>query len=160
MSTTPGACRIVAPGRKSPGSTLGVETQGLEDGRTRGDRMTTFMDFVWGFILFFFWFMALWVFIQVFADIFRRRDLSGMWKAIWVVVLFVLPFLGAIVYLIARPAMTDQDREELARAQEAKRRIEGYSSADEIAKLAALRDAGTISAEEFEQLKTRALVTV
>jgi hypothetical protein len=109
-------------------------------------------------VAFFFWFMAIWIFIQVFADIFRRRDLGGGAKALWIVVLFIFPFLGALIYMIARPKDLAQDKEDMMRMQEAQRRLEGYSSADEIAKLAKLRDEGTISAEEFENLKKRALV--
>ena len=107
---------------------------------------------------FFFWFMAIWIFIQIFADIFHRRDLSGAAKAGWIVLLFVLPFLGALIYMIARPKMTEQDREDIARVQEAQRRLSGYSPAEELEKLAKLRDAGELSAEEYERLKARALV--
>ena len=56
--------------------------------------------------------------------------------------LFVLPFLGALIYMIARPKMTEQDREDIARVQEAQRRLSGYSPAEELEKLAKLRDAG------------------
>jgi predicted PurR-regulated permease PerM len=121
--------------------------------------LTTFWDFVWGFILLFFWMMALWIFIQVFADIFRRRDMSGGWKVIWIVILFALPFLGALIYLLIRP-VTEQDKEEMAKVQEAQRRIEGYSAADEIAKLTKLKEAGSITDEEFQALKQRALTQV
>jgi uncharacterized membrane protein len=67
-------------------------------------------DWLWAMLAFFFWFMAIWIFIQIFADIFRRRDLSGAGKAGWILVLFVLPLLGALIYLIARPMMPEQDR--------------------------------------------------
>ncbi len=107
---------------------------------------------------FFFWFMAIWIFIQIFADVFHRRDLSGAAKTGWIVLLFVLPFLGALIYMIARPKMTEQDREDIARVQEAQRRLSGYSPAEELEKLAKLRDAGELSAEEYERLKARALV--
>jgi hypothetical protein len=107
---------------------------------------------------FFFWFMAIWIFIQIFADIFHRRDLSGVAKTGWIVLLFVLPFLGALIYMIARPKMTEQDREDIARVQEAQRRLSGYSPAEELEKLAKLRDAGELTAEEYERLKARALV--
>jgi hypothetical protein len=120
----------------------------------------TFAELIWGMIVFFFWFMAIWIFIQIFADIFHRHDLTGGWKAVWILILFVLPFLGALIYLIARPRMTEQDREELEKVQEAQRRISGYSPADEIAKLAKLRDEGTITAQEFEDLKKRATMTL
>jgi uncharacterized membrane protein len=111
-------------------------------------------------LVFFFWFMAIWVFIGVFADIFRRNDLSGWGKAGWLLLIFVLPFIGVLIYLIARPTITAQDREEMQRAQEAERRLAGYSAADEIQKLAALRDAGQISAEEYEDLKRNAMMSV
>ena len=111
-------------------------------------------------VAFFFWVMAIWVFISVFGDIFRRNDLSGGAKAGWLILIFVVPFVGALIYLIARPKMTEQDREMIEQAQEAQRRIEGYSAADEIAKLSRLRDEGKISAEEFEDLKRRAMVSI
>ena len=120
----------------------------------------SFGDVVWTMVVFFFWMMAIWIFIAIFGDIFRRRDLSGAAKAGWIFLLFVLPFLGALIYTIARPRMTEQDREDMVRAQEMQRRLEGYSSAEEIEKLARLRDAGEISAEEYESLKRRALVEV
>jgi energy-coupling factor transporter transmembrane protein EcfT len=118
----------------------------------------TLGDLLWSMLVFFFWFMAIWIFITIFADIFRRRDLSGWAKAGWVFLLFVLPFLGALIYMIARPQMTEQDKEDIERMQEAQRRIEGYSPADEIDKLAKLRDEGKISAEEYEDLKRKAMM--
>jgi hypothetical protein len=122
--------------------------------------MGTFGDIVWGMFVFFFWFMAIWIFITIFADIFRRRDLSGWGKAGWIFLIFIVPFLGALIYLIARPKMTAQDKEEMETMQEAQRRMSGYSAADEIAKLSKLRDEGKISAEEFEELKRKALISV
>jgi hypothetical protein len=120
----------------------------------------SFGDVIWTMIVFFFWFMAIWIFITVFADIFRRRDLSGAAKAGWVILIFIVPFLGAIIYLIARPKMTAQDREDMEQMQEAQRRLSGYSAAEEIEKLSALREAGKISAEEYEDLKRKALMQV
>jgi hypothetical protein len=120
----------------------------------------SFGDVLWGMLVFFFWFMAIWIFITVFADIFRRNDLSGWGKGGWVLLIFVVPFLGALIYLIARPKMTAQDKELIERSQEAKRRVEGYSAADEVAKLAKLRDAGEITAEEYEEMKRKAMLEV
>jgi Phospholipase_D-nuclease N-terminal/Short C-terminal domain len=117
----------------------------------------SFGDVLWSMLVFFFWFMAIWVFIAVFADIFRRNDLSGWGKAGWILLIFIVPFLGALIYIIARPKMTEQDREIAAQIQEQQRRMEGYSAADEIAKLTKLRDAGEITPEQFEELKKRAL---
>lgn len=115
---------------------------------------------LWAMLVFFFWFMAIWIFITIFADIFRRRDLSGWAKAGWVFLIFVLPFLGALIYMIARPKMTEQDKEDIERMQEAQRRVSGYSYAEEIEKLAKLRDEGKISAEEYEDLKRKAMMQV
>ena len=120
----------------------------------------TLGDLLWSMLVFFFWFMAIWIFITIFADIFRRRDLSGWAKAGWILLIFILPFLGALIYLIARPKMTEQDKEEMERYKEAERRISGYSAADEIDKLSKLRDEGKISAEEYEEMKRKAMMEV
>ena len=111
---------------------------------------------LWTMLVLFFWVMAIWIFIAIFADIFRRNDLSGWAKAGWIFLIFIVPFLGALIYVIARPKMTEQDKQIIEQAQEAQRRIEGYSAADEIAKLAALRDKGEISADEYNDLKRKA----
>jgi len=118
--------------------------------------MTTFWDFVWAMIVFYFWFMLIWIFIRIFADIFHRRDLSGGMKAIWLLALLFVPFLGALVYMITRKP-TEQDREELVQAQEAQRRVAGYSAADEIAKLEQLKASGALTQEEYDRAKARAL---
>ena len=111
-------------------------------------------------IIFFFWVMAIWIFIAIFGDIFRRNDLSGWGKAGWILLLFIVPFIGALIYVIARPKMTAQDKEMMERAQEAQRRVEGFSAADEIQKLAALRDSGKITAEEYEDMKRKAMMQI
>jgi len=81
-------------------------------------------------------------------------------KAGWIFLLFVLPFLGALIYMIGRPKMTEQDREDIQRMQEAQRRVQGYSYAEEIERLAKLRDAGELSAEEYESLKRKAMLEI
>ena len=111
----------------------------------------SFGSVIWAMVVFFFWFMFIWMFIAIFADIFRRNDISGG------VLIVILPFLGILIYMIARPKMTEQDRQMMMEAQEQQRRLQGYSSADEIAKLAKLRDEGKITAEEYETMKQRAL---
>ena len=122
------------------------------------------MDFngglIWTMIVFFFWMMAIWMFIAIFSDIFRRNDLSGWGKTGWILLIFVLPFLGILIYVIARPKMTEQDKEMMMKAQEAQRRMQGYSAADEIEKLQKLKDSGAITAEEFEAQKKAALIAV
>jgi len=113
---------------------------------------------LWAMIEFFFIFMLIWIFIAVFADIFRRNDLSGGAKALWILFIFVLPLIGVLIYMIGRPKMTEQDKEMMMQAQEAQRRVSGYSPADEVAKLAKLRDEGKITAEEYEDQKKRAMM--
>ena len=66
-----------------------------------------FGSFLWTMFAFFFWFMLIWMFIMVFADIFRRKDLSGGAKAGWVLLIFILPLFGILIYLIARPSIVD-----------------------------------------------------
>src|SRR6476660_3676232 len=118
---------------------------------------TTFGEILWSMLIFFFWFMAIWIFIAVFADIFRRNDLSGLAKAGWILVIFLIPFLGALIYIIGRPKMTAQDVQMMARADAASKAAAAVSPADEIAKLQQLKDAGTITQAEFDALKQKAL---
>jgi hypothetical protein len=119
-----------------------------------------FGEVMWAMLVFFFWFMAIWIFITIFADIFRRNDIHGGAKAGWIILIFILPFLGALIYIVARPKMTEQDRQIIEQAAEAQRRVEGYSAADEVAKLAKLRDAGEITAEQYEDLKSKAMMQI
>jgi len=126
--------------------------------------MNSFADFFWAMILVYFWFMVIWIFIRIFADIFRRQDLTGLWKVIWVLILFWIPFFGAMIYLIARPrtagdtdAFGSAAATPVAAAAPSRSVAPSASSADEIAKLAALRDAGTITPAEFEAAKAKAL---
>lgn len=119
----------------------------------------TFGNFLLWMFTFFFWFMAITLFVRCFFDIFHRRDLSGLAKASWTVLIIILPLIGVLIYLIVRPRMTEQDREDLERAQEAQRRMSGYSAADEVAKLAKLHDAGSLTDQEYEEMKRRASLT-
>ena len=120
----------------------------------------TLGSMLWTMLVFFFWMMAIWIFISLFADILRRNDLSGWAKAGWLVLLFVLPFIGALIYMVARPKMTEQDKEQLEKMQAAQQRVAGYSPADEIEKLSKLRDSGAITADEFEDMKRKAMILV
>ena len=90
-----------------------------------------FGDFLWTMFAFFFWFMLIWMFIAVFADIFRRRDLSGGAKAGWILLIFILPLFGILIYLIARPSIVDA-REMSTSAGQAQGSA-GYASPDHLA---------------------------
>jgi flagellar biosynthesis/type III secretory pathway M-ring protein FliF/YscJ len=117
----------------------------------------SFGDVLGTMLVFFFWVVYFWMFISIFADIFRRDDMSGWAKAGWILLIVIVPFIGILIYVIVRPKMTAQDQRMLTEMQERERRVSGFSAADEIAKLSALRDAGTITQEEFDGLKRRAL---
>ena len=114
-------------------------------------------DALWAMLVFFFWFMAIWIFITIFADIFRRNDLSGGAKAGWILLIFIVPFIGALIYMIARPKMTEQDKQIMAEMEQQQRRSGGYSSADEIAKLNQLKASGAITDAEYADLKAKAM---
>jgi uncharacterized membrane protein YhaH (DUF805 family) len=113
---------------------------------------------LWTMAVFFFWMIYIWIFITVFADIFRRNDLSGGRKAGWVIFLIFIPLIGLLVYMIARPKMTEQDKQIIEQAEARQKRAAGYSAAEEIAKAQALKDSGAISEEEFQELKRKAMV--
>lgn len=116
-----------------------------------------FWDVIWSMIAFFFWFMLIWIFIAIFGDIFRRNDLSGGMKAVWLLALVFLPFLGALIYMVARPKVTAQDVELMTRADAANKAAASVSPADQIAKLQELKAAGAITEPEYEALKAKAI---
>jgi hypothetical protein len=117
----------------------------------------------WSMLWFFLWFIWLWILIMVLADIFRSHDLSGWGKALWVIFVVVLPYLGVFVYLIARGhkmhehAAQDAKAQDTAFRQYVQEAATPSSSADELAKLADLRAKGVIDDAEFERLKAKAL---
>ncbi len=114
-------------------------------------------QFFWGLMILFFWITAFMIWFQCFFDLFRRDDLSGVWKGIWVVVLVILPWLGALIYIISRPKVTATDVQTMVRADAASKAASGVSTADELQKLAALKAAGTINDQQYEDLKAKLL---
>jgi type VI protein secretion system component VasK len=113
---------------------------------------------LWTMAVFFFWMIYIWIFITVFSDIFRRNDIGGGAKAGWIIFLIFIPLIGLLVYMIARPKMTEQDKQLIEEAEARQKRAAGYSAAEEIAKAQALKDSGAISEEEFQELKRKAMV--
>jgi hypothetical protein len=116
----------------------------------------------WSMLWFFLFFIWIWLLIVVFSDIFRSRDMSGWGKALWIIFVIVLPYLGVFVYLIARGHKMQEHAIDAAKAQDAAFRdyvqqVAPSSGADEIARLAELRDRGVISDAEFQQAKAKAL---
>ncbi len=126
--------------------------------------LSTFWDFLWSMFWIFAFVSYLFVIFSIVGDLFRDQKLNGWWKALWMVFLFFVPFLTALVYLIARgKGMGERRAAEMAVARQATeayiRQATGTSAspAEEIAKAKALLDAGTISQAEFDGLKARAL---
>ncbi|MEY9853944.1 signal transduction histidine kinase [Leifsonia sp. EB41] len=127
------------------------------------------MDFwnnFWNIIWLFFWSFAfiayLFALFAIISDLFRDHKLNGWWKALWIIFLIFVPFLTALVYLIARgPGMAERSQKEARQVQQSTdayiREVATSSPSDEIAKAKALLDAGTITPEEFAHLKSVAL---
>jgi hypothetical protein len=121
----------------------------------------------WSMLWFFMFFIWIWLLIIVFGDIFRSRDMGGVAKAIWVIFVIILPYLGVFVYLIARGHKMSEHAAEAAQAQDAAARAyiqsavgqDGTSSADELAKLADLKAKGVIDDAEFQRLKAKTLAS-
>ena len=116
----------------------------------------------WSMLWFFLWMIWLYMLIVVFGDIFRSRDLSGWGKALWTIFVILTPYLGVFVYLIARGDEMGKHAIAAAQAQDAAAReyiqsVATTSSADEIAKLAALKADGTLTEAEFNAAKAKLL---
>ena len=124
--------------------------------------MNSFWEIFWWFFWAYVFIAYLMVLFSIVVDIFRDHSLNGWLKAVWVIFLVFLPFITALVYLIARGrGMSERSGREVAQARSAQdeyiRDVAGASSADEIAKAKALLDAGTISQGEFDLLKSKAV---
>jgi predicted membrane channel-forming protein YqfA (hemolysin III family) len=117
----------------------------------------TFWDAMYTLAALFLWLAFIWIFIKVFADIFRRNDLTGVAKASWLLLVVVLPFIGCLIYIAARPKVTAHDVETLTRLDAGEKAAASVSVADQVAKLQELRAAGAISEAEFEALKQQAI---
>ena len=117
----------------------------------------------WTIVMIFLWVIWFWILITVFIDIFRSRDLSGWAKTLWFVFVLFFPLIGVLVYLIVRGGSMHERAVRQAQVQE--EQFRGYvqeaagsqSTADQLAKLADLRDRGVITAEEFDREKAKIL---
>jgi len=117
----------------------------------------------WTIFEIFLWVIWFWILITVFIDIFRSQDLSGWGKALWFVFVLFIPLIGVLVYLIARGGKMHEHAAAQAQQQEQEFRsyvqetASSQSTADQLTKLADLRDRGVISAAEFEREKAKIL---
>jgi hypothetical protein len=120
------------------------------------------LNVFWTMFEFFVWIIWIWLLVMVFFDIFRSHDLSGLAKALWVLFVVVIPLIGVLVYLIVRgTGMHERAEQRAARQDQAFRsyvqQSAAPSSADQLAKLADLRDRGVITPEEFASEKAKVL---
>jgi len=121
------------------------------------------LSLIWMMFVFFVFVLWIWLLISIFIDIFRSSDMGGGAKALWVLFVIILPFLGVLVYLIARGGkMHERAAEQAAQQQKAfdayvKQAAGSGSSVDELAKLADLKEKGVITDAEFEAQKSKLL---
>ena len=123
------------------------------------------LNVFWSIFEFFLWIIWIWILIWIFIDIFRSHDLSGWGKAGWFLFVLFIPLIGVLVYLIARGSSMQERAQQDARQQDQEFRqyvqqaaaSTPANTADQLAKLADLRDRGVISAEEFDREKAKIL---
>lgn len=122
-----------------------------------------FLDILWTMLVIFAWVIWFWLLITIFADVFRRRDIGGFSKTLWIIFVIVLPFIGVFIYLIANhDGMADRSIKQ-AQAQQAQfdeyvRATAGSGgAAGEIEKAKGLLDSGAITQAEFDAIKAKAL---
>ena len=114
-------------------------------------------QFFWGLLILFFFITAIIIWFNCVMDLFRRDDVSGGMKALWIIVLIFIPWIGALIYIITRPRVTATDVQTLVRAEAAAKAAGQVSTADELTKLAQLKDANVIDEQQYEQLKAKLL---
>jgi hypothetical protein len=130
---------------------------------TESEVAVPLLDLFWAMLWFFLFFVWIWLLISIFSDIFRSPDLSGWGKALWTIFVIVLPFLGVLVYLIARGnsmqqrAIDDAAAREKATRQYIQDVSGGSSTAGELAKLDELRKSGVLTDAEFAAQKAKLL---
>ena len=118
-----------------------------------GFTFPNFLADVFSIFIFVLWF---WLLITVFGDLFRRRDVSGWGKTIWVIALIIFPYLGVFIYLVSQHrGMSERQNERAQQARDQLRQVVGFSAADEIEKLERLKSSNTISNEEYQRLRAR-----
>jgi hypothetical protein len=116
----------------------------------------TFRNFLLDALAIFVFIVWFWLLITVAADLFRRHDISGWIKAVWVISWIVFSYLGVLAYLIFQGrGMAERNVQQAQQARDELRRVVGFSAADEIEKLDRLKKAGSISDAEFSQLRAR-----
>ena len=116
----------------------------------------TYSNFLMNMISIFVFVVWFWLLIVIYSDLFRRHDISGLNKALWVIGLVLTSYLGIIVYLITQSrGMAERNAAQAQLARDELRKVVGYSVADEITKLDQLRKSGSITDDEFKKMRAR-----
>jgi len=124
-----------------------------------------FLDILWTMFIFFLFIIWIWILITVFADIFRRKDVGGGMKALWIIFVILLPYLGVLIYLIANhDGMADRNIAQMQKQQQATdayiQSVAGSGgAAAEIEKAKGLLDSGAITQAEYDSIKAKALAS-
>jgi Phospholipase_D-nuclease N-terminal len=118
-----------------------------------GFSFANFLTDVFAVFMFVIWF---WLLFTVGSDLFRRTDISGWGKTLWVIAMILVPYIGVFAYLIFQGrGMAERHNQQVERARDELRRVVGYSAADEINKLDELKKSGSITGEEFTRLRAK-----
>src|SRR5277367_259521 len=118
----------------------------------------TYRNFIMDVFTIFVFIMWFWLLISIAGDLFRRHDISGWGKAIWIIALILIPYIGVFAYLVSQgKGMAERGMQQAQQSREELRRAVGFSAADEIEKLDRLKKAGSISDAEFARLRTQLL---
>jgi capsule polysaccharide export protein KpsE/RkpR len=116
----------------------------------------TFANFIADAFAIFIFILWFWLLITVASDLFRRHDISGLSKVVWVIVLILLPYLGIFAYIVTQGrGMAERTKEQARQAREDLRQAVGFSAADEIEKLDRLKTTKSISEAEYERMRAR-----
>ncbi|PXW17581.1 SHOCT domain-containing protein [Paraburkholderia caballeronis] len=120
---------------------------------TGGFSFANFIVDVFSVFMFILWF---WLFITISSDLFRRSDVSGIGKVLWVILLIVLPYIGIFAYLLTQGrGMAGRNQERAQQARDELRQVVGFSVADELEKLDRLKSGGSISEDEYRRLRAK-----
>lgn len=120
---------------------------------TNGFTFSNFIIDVFSIFMFILWF---WLFITITSDLFRRTDISGALKVVWVIFLILLPYIGIFAYVLTQGRdMAARNQERARKARDELRQVVGYSIADEIEKLDRLKSTGSLTEDEYRRLRTK-----
>jgi hypothetical protein len=130
----------------------------LEEGALLFDEGFTFRNFVADAFAVFMFVLWFWLFVSVVGDLFRRHDITGWVKVLWVIALILFSYIGIFAYILTQGGgMAERNQARAQQAREDLRQVAGFSAADEIEKLDRLKAAGSISEQEYVRLRARAV---